>query len=270
MIPSLALLREIVVEASRAGSLEQQLECVVRHVHYAMRVAVCSVYLRQEDGRLLLISTLGLSSKSVGNLALQPGEGLVGTIAATQLPLLLERASEHPAYLHFPESGEEAFEAFLGVPVVHLGETVGVLVVQEREERRFTDEEEAFLVTVAAQLAGVLQRWNRIAESESRPETQALQVAGSRGSPGIAVGVLHILADELDSGPEEAPGRSDALSELSRLRKAVQATLDSFEEAADRMREELSHDVVSVFDFYKLLLTQDTLVKTAEEAVLRG
>ena len=194
------------VEASRATSLEQQIDCVVNKVHEAMRAEVCSLYLSEAGKELVMLATVGLDRRVAGQLRLAMGEGLVGTIAARQLALRLEKASEHPAFHYFPESGEEAFEAFLGVPIVHLGRTLGVLVVQDRAPRVFDDEDEAFLYTVATQLAGSLLRWSKAPASQRAAVGVERRVIGLRGAPGVAVGKLHLVINELALAAIDEPG----------------------------------------------------------------
>lgn len=268
--PSLGLLRQIVVEASRAQSLEAQVDCVVRNVHEAMHAEVCSLYLTDPDGDLVLIATVGLDTRVAGRLRLAVGEGLVGTIASAQLPLRLEKASAHPAYRYFPESGEEAFEAFLGVPVVHLGRTLGVLVLQDREPRLFGDEDEAFMFTMAAQLASSLLRWSKIPSPAGPGGRGPRRIQGVRGAPGIAVGRLHLVQNDLALVALDDDPASDPETELECLREAVSDTLVGLDSAMEQLRPSVSQDVLEVFDFYKLMLSGDKLVLAAERRILDG
>jgi phosphotransferase system enzyme I (PtsI)/phosphotransferase system enzyme I (PtsP) len=259
-----------VVEASRATSLQSQIDTVVNKVHEAMQAEVCSLYLSENGKELVMLATVGLDRQMVGRLRLAMGDGLVGTIAARQLVLRLEKASEHPAFHFFPELGEEAFEAFLGVPIVHLGRTVGVLVVQDRAPRAFDDEDEAFLYTVATQLAGSLLRWSKAPVSQRAPVGVERRVTGLRGAPGVAVGKLHLVVNELALAAIDEPG-TDPQHELERLREAVRRTLEGLENTRRQLAASVSGDVLDVFDFYKLMLAGDEkLVAAAEHRVLAG
>ena len=257
------------VEASRAASLEEQIDCVVRKVHEAMRAEVCSLYLSDPGQELLLLATVGLDRRVAGRLRLAMGEGLVGTIAATQLALRLEKASAHPAYRYFPETGEEAFEAFLGVPIVHLGRTLGVLVLQDREPRIFDDEDEAFLYTVATQLAGSLLRWSKAPPAHRPAFGVERRITGVGGAPGIAVGRLHLVRNELALAAIDEEG-VDAESELARLRGAVERTLAGLNQMIEQLRPSVAADVLEVFEFYKLMLIDEKLVTVAEHRILAG
>ena len=117
----------------------------------------------------------------------------------------MQDATSHPRFLLLPEIGEEHFHAFLGVPIIHQRLVLGVLVVQQREIRRFDDSEEAFLVTLSAQLAGVIAHAQATGAMrslfEQETDTQNSRYAGVPGAPGISIGrvvVLHPPAD-LDS-----------------------------------------------------------------------
>jgi phosphoenolpyruvate-protein phosphotransferase len=267
--PSLALLREIVIEASRAENLEQQIDCVVNKVHQAMRAEVCSLYLNNGSQDLVLLATVGLNRRVAGRLRLAVGEGLVGTIAAKQLALRLEKASLHPAYRYFPETGEEAFEAFLGVPIVHLGRTLGVLVLQDREPRSFDNEDEAFLYTVATQLGSSLERWAKAPPAHRPGLGNERRVTGARGAPGIAIGRLHLVYNDLAlaSVDEESAG---AEIELRRLREAVARTLLGLDSTIEQLRPSVAADVLEVFEFYKLMLSDEKLVSVAEHRIVAG
>ena len=137
-------LKHLFQEATVAPNPLARVRGIVTQVKAAMDVAVCSFYLADDQGILTLVATEGLNPDSVGKIQLRPGEGLVGWIAETQHALNVISASEDPHYLYFPETGEEIYEAFLGAPVVHAGKLVGVLVVEQKERRKFSEEEESF------------------------------------------------------------------------------------------------------------------------------
>ena len=101
------------------------------------------------------MASQGLKEQAVRQVSLQVDEGLVGLVAKNAEPLNLKDASTHPSYFYLKETGEEIL-IFLGVPIIHHGKVLGVLVVQNEEVRRFDEGEEAFLVTLSAQLAGVI------------------------------------------------------------------------------------------------------------------
>ena len=137
----LTALRQVVQKVNAAKNLEHALEELVLSVKEAMQTEVCSVYLRQPSGSFVLMATEGLNKEAIGNVSLNEDEGLVGLVASRAEPINLEDAENHPRYRYFPETGEERYASFMGSPIIHHGEVLGVLVVQQRRSRRFEEEE---------------------------------------------------------------------------------------------------------------------------------
>ena len=136
----LEVLRHIVQEVNAAEDLVDALEIIVRRVRDAMGTEVCSVYMRDTSSdRLVLRATEGLNESLVGVASLAAGEGLVGLVAEREEPVNLENAETHPAFQFVPDLGEEQYHAFLGVPIIHQRDVLGVLVVQQTRRRRFDD-----------------------------------------------------------------------------------------------------------------------------------
>lgn len=151
-------LRKIVQEVNSAKDLKAALGIIVLRVKEAMGSQVCSVYLLDpETNRFVLMATEGLNKRSIGKVSMAPNEGLVGLVGTREEPLNLENAADHPRYRYFAETGEERYASFLGAPIIHHRRVVGVLVIQQKERRQFDEGEEAFLVTMSAQLAGVIE-----------------------------------------------------------------------------------------------------------------
>ena len=125
-------LREVMAEPVTA---QARLDRIVVLIASNMVAEVCSVYVARADGPLELFATEGLNREAVHLTTMRPGEGLVGLIAATAEPLALSDAQNHPAFSYKPETGEEIYQSFLGVPVLRSGATLGVLVVQNRARR---------------------------------------------------------------------------------------------------------------------------------------
>lgn len=266
--PTWDLLRQIVVDASAAHTVEDQVERVVHGIRDAMRVDVCSLYLTV-DSTLRLIANVGLAPGSVGTIELPLGEGLVGTIAATRVPLNLSVASAHPMYRHFPESGEEEFEAFLGVPVVNLGQTIGVLVVQNRRRRPFSSAEETLLITISAQLAASLLRWPEPAEAEPG-SGRTRKLLGIKGSSGVGIGNVHLVGGALTVHLAESPATEDAQTESARLSQAVADIHRELEHARLQLQESMPDDVLALFDFYRMMLESDQLIAAAQRKIANG
>ena len=157
-------LREVMAEPVDA---QTRLDKIVVHIASNMVAEVCSVYLLRADGRLELYATEGLNREAVHQTTMRAGEGLVGQIAASAEPLALADAQSHPAFSYKPETGEEIYHSFLGVPILRNGNTLGVLVVQNRARRVYVEEEIEVLQTTAMLLAEV------VASGELRSLAQA-------------------------------------------------------------------------------------------------
>ena len=152
----LEVLQTIVETAANAATADAALKVIVARVRAALHVDQCSIYVVDPtDGSLVLAASDGLDPKSIGEVRLAVGQGLVGTIGAQRRPLHVEDALGDPRNVYFPITGEERYRAFLGAPLIHLSELVGVITLQTVGSRQFSNQEEAFAVTVAAHLAGI-------------------------------------------------------------------------------------------------------------------
>src|SRR5258708_219986 len=186
-------LREIMAEPVSA---QARLDKIVVQIAANMVAEVCSVYVLRADGVLELYATEGLKREAVHLASPRVGQGLVGLIAAEATPLNLPDAQTHPAFRYLPETGEEIYNAFLGVPILRAGRTLGVLVVQNRSHRTYYDEEVEALQTTAMVLAEMIA----VGELQglARPGTsldikRPLSLKGIPLSEGMALGhvVLH-------------------------------------------------------------------------------
>jgi phosphotransferase system enzyme I (PtsP) len=150
------LLRQLRETMAEPLASQDRLDKIVTLIATNMHTDVCSFYVLRDDGALELFATFGLKRESVHMTTLRLGEGLVGLIAAQAEPLALEDAPSHPAFAYRPETGEDPFFAFLGVPVLRAGQTLGVLVVQNRERRAYGEDETEALLTTATILAEMI------------------------------------------------------------------------------------------------------------------
>ena len=129
------LLRQLRETMAEPLASQDRLNKIVDLIATNMHADVCSFYVLRDDGALELFATRGLKLTAVHMTTLRLGEGLVGHIAAEAEPLSLSNAPAHPSFAYRPETGEDPFKAFLGVPVLRAGQTLGVLVVQNRDSR---------------------------------------------------------------------------------------------------------------------------------------
>ena len=152
-VDSRVLLTRLRATLAEPGGGQERLDRIVRLVAEGLVAEVCSVYLRRDDSWLELCATEGLNPESVHLSRLRVGQGLVGQIAETAEPINTRDASHTRGFRYLPETGEEVFSSFLGVPIQRLGEVLGVLVVQNREPREYTDDEVYALEVVAMVIA---------------------------------------------------------------------------------------------------------------------
>jgi phosphotransferase system, enzyme I, PtsP len=218
-----SLLRQIREALAGGGPAQTRLDMVVRIIARSMVAEVCSIYLRRPNGDLELFATEGLAREAVHVTQLKPGEGLVGEIVKLGRPLNLSDAPSHPAFAYRPETGEDPFHAFLGVPLLRGGRAIGVLTVQNRTERGYTEEEVEDLQIIAMVLAEMVAGGGLMGDglkgveiAPHKPE----RVKGARFAEGLAIGkaVLHeqpVATEQLLS--------DDPVAEEERLTAAVGA-----------------------------------------------
>ncbi|MCW8892959.1 MAG: phosphoenolpyruvate--protein phosphotransferase [Deltaproteobacteria bacterium] len=268
---SLLLLKKIVQEAATAASPAKQMDYIVSAVRAAMQVSVCSLFIADAQGVLTLAATDGLDPTAVGQVRLAEGEGLVGSIARSSHPLNLEDAAQHPGYRYFPETREEEYQAFLGVPLVHLRRHIGVLVVQERQRRKFTDDEEAFLVTIAAQLAPSLSLGQSHFSGETPEQDSATtqRIIGIKGASGIGIGTIHLLIEN-DLKQVVDQESVDTELEIDRFRAALSECRDELKQETYSLKGDLPGDVVAIFSFYEMLLDSKELSQGVEHNIRQG
>ena len=223
-------LREVMAEPVNA---QARLDRIVVHIAANMVAEVCSVYVLRADLRLELFATEGLKREAVHQTTMRSGEGLVGLIAKTAEPLSLNDAQAHPAFSYRPETGEEIYNSFRGVPILRGGNTLGVLVVQNSVKRTYSEEEIEVLETIAMLLAemiasGELQTIVRPgAEIAAR---RPIALKGSAVADGVGLGhvVLHqprVIVTQIVA--------EDTNRELERLGESIEAMRANIDQLLD-------------------------------------
>lgn len=268
-------LRKIVQEVNSAKDLKTALGIIVLRVKEAMGSQVCSVYLLDpESNRFVLMATEGLNKRSIGKVSMAPNEGLVGLVGTREEPLNLENAADHPRYRYFAETGEERFASFLGAPIIHHRRVVGVLVIQQKERRQFDEGEEAFLVTMSAQLAGV------IAHAEATGSIRGLgrqgkgiqeaKFVGVPGSPGAAVGTAVVMLPpaDLDVVPDKTVTDIDA--ELKLFNNALEGVRNDMRTLSAKLATQLRPEERALFDVYLMMLEDVALGGEVVEVIKTG
>ncbi len=258
----LEILGNIVQEVNTARGLNEALQIIVRRVRDAMKTQVCSVYMRDAtSGRIVFRATQGLNPEQVGVASLAAGEGLVGLVAEREEPVNLENAENHPSFQFLEGIGEEKFHAFLGVPIIHQRDVLGVLVVQQAECRRFDESDEAFLVTMSAQLAGVIAHAQVTGAVEAHALTGAApaRISGVPGAPGIAIGTAVVVSPGADMYAVPQRKAVDRRKEVRAFREALQCVQKDIRTVADNLGTELSPEDHALFDVYLSILDDSTI-----------
>ncbi len=214
-------LREVMAEPVSA---QDRLDKIVVLIAANMVAEVCSVYVLRVDGTLELYATEGLNREAVHQTVMRIDEGLVGLVASQATPINLSDAQSHPAFSYRPETGEEIYHSFLGVPILRAGNTLGVLVVQNRAHRNYSEEEDEALQTTAMVLAEMIASGElaSLAQPGAEPAVHPRRhLSGTSLSEGIALGhvVLHeprvaiknFVADDI---PNELKRLDDAIAAM--------------------------------------------------------
>ncbi|HEB26541.1 MAG TPA: phosphoenolpyruvate--protein phosphotransferase [Porticoccus sp.] len=257
-------LRTIVQEVNAAKDFAEVLKLIVHLVKQVTKTGTCSVYLYSpEDDSYVLMATDGLNPDSVGKVRLSSREGLVGLVASRAEPINLEVADAHPKFAYFPETGEQSFRSFLGAPIIHQRKVLGVLVVQEQEQRRFDESEESFLVTVSAQLAGVIAHADATGELgrliNPREDVRERIYPGVASAPGVAIGTVVVIAPSADLNVVPLRHVKDIEAELCQFRQAMEQTKRDIRALDESMVGKLSDEERALFDVYVRMLDDHAL-----------
>jgi len=264
------LLRQLRETMAEPLGSQDRLNKIVDLIADNMRADVCSFYVLRDDGALELFATHGLKAEAVHMTTLRLGEGLVGLIAAEAEPLSLENAPAHPAFAYRPETGEDPFYAFLGVPVLRAGQTLGVLVVQNKDRRVFGEDEVEAMLTTATILAEMIatSEFDSLIKPGSdidlrRPRT----FDGLALAEGIALGqvVLHdprvvvtnFIADDIDA-------------EKQRLDLALEKMRVSIDVMLDHGDMQPSSDHREILETYRMFANDRGWVGRLMEAIDNG
>jgi phosphotransferase system enzyme I (PtsP) len=261
-------LREIMAERASA---QVKLDRLVAVIAANMVAEVCSIYLRRAGNSLELFATEGLNRSAVHRTRMRSGEGLVGVVADTAEPINLSEAPSHPRFSYRPETGEDPYRSFLGVPVLRGGQVFGVLTVQNRTARLYDEEEVEALQTVAMVLAEIVAHGTLFDIAElDEPELRADRPREFKGeglSEGVAIGqvVLHEPRVKV-----ERMIADDPQSELLRLEGA----LDGMRASVDRMLEsselDLSEESREVIEAYRLFAQDQGWRQKLRDAIRSG
>lgn len=264
----LSQLREIVEQVSKVENVHQALDVLVKETCKAMDTECCTVYLANEEKqRFELMATQGLSFKG-NKIHIRFDEGLVGLVKRSAEPINLAEASKHPNFKYFKQLGEEVFQSFLGTPMIYRKKVLGVLVVQQRSPRQFSEAEESFIVTLATQLAVL------IAHSQSQGlwllSKKQISVTGIPASPGVAIGEFWWDNTQPSLDRVVAASCVDPDEEIEWLLRAIESALVDFRRMRKRLENEINKEALAIFDLYTHLLNDPMLRKDLKSRIQLG
>ena len=268
-------LRSIVQKVNAARDLQSALDIIVRKVREALDTQVCSVFLLDSDiNAHVLMASDGLNKESIGHVSLEAGEGLVGLVAKHAEPINLQDASLHPSFHYLKDTGEELFHSFLGVPIIHHRSVLGVLVVQHEERRRFDESEEAFLITLSAQLAGVIAHAEATGAVEgmspSGHKTSDTVFPGVSGSSGAAIGEVVVVFPLADLSQIPQRHIQDIASEVEFFNSCLEMVRQDMRNLHAKLAGQVAEEERQLFDVYVRMLDDAALGNEIVQRIRMG
>jgi len=300
--PHLDIIENISTLISHSHDLQETLDSIVATVADRMQTEVCSIYIldRKKD-RLTLCATMGLDPESVGKVSMGIGEGLTGLVIERMKPVMVVDALVHPRYKYFPETHEEHFHSFLGVPLLENKMPLGVLIVQTSRRREFSRDEIRLLTTISAQVASIIvqarlaetlkskeqerkefqKRMNaamrklRSYEGNRREKASKLKqhwrgrLTGLAASPGFGQGKAFVLEPRMDLSAIKKQKARSPRREIERFRGAVERGIEQINVVKKRMNQLISKEENAIFDVYRLILEDPAIIQQIESQILK-
>ena len=268
-MPSLIhTLQKIVKKVDQAPDIQHALDYIVEHLIKALQIDICSIFINieEEQDNLVLMATHGLNEGAVGQIKLPTGKGLVGLVAAKAEPLRLDNAPAHKGYVYFKGSGEEKYPIFVGVPIIAQRKVLGVLVAQ-RAGIPFDSDDEAFLTTLATQLANAIThaknsgQFTKYLSNESPSVSCTLE--GIAGAPGLTIGNAVVINHGVDlhNVPDKTvSGADEIIRQIVSFDIAVELVKHSLLGQAERMKESLPEEECALFTAFAQMLESGSLI----------
>jgi phosphotransferase system enzyme I (PtsP) len=300
--PHLDILEDISTLISHSHDLQETLESIVATVADRMQTEVCSIYILDRDkNRLTLRATKGLDPESVDKVSMGIGEGLTGLVIERMKPVMVADTLAHPRYKYFPETHEEHFHSFLGVPLIERKMPLGVLVVQTSRRREFSRDEIRLLTTISAQAASIIVQ-ARLAESLKSKEQERKnfqkrmneamrklrsyegnrrdkaaksrqhwrgRLDGLAASPGFGRGKAFVLEPRMDLSAIKKKKARNPERERERFRGAVERGIEQINVVKNRMNQLISKEETAIFDVYRLILEDPAIIQQIEAQIIK-
>lgn len=261
------LLRRLRDTLATTGGGQDRLDRITHLIADSMKTEVCSIYLFRDEETLELCATEGLKKEAVHQTRMKLGEGLVGRVARSNSAVNTANAPAEKGFRYMPETGEEIYSSFLGVPIQRVGEKLGVLVVQSRTARSYSDDEVYALEVVAMVLAEMTELGAFTGDDEGlrAMHRQPVMFRGSTGQEGAAEGRVWLHEPRV---VVTNPVADDPLTEIDRIREAVGQLRVSIDDLL--AAESLDKDQVQVLEAYRMFANSRGWLRRMEEDIMRG
>lgn len=299
-LPHLMILEDISTAMTHSHDLQETLKNIVAIVGERMETEVCSLYiLDRPKNRLTLCATMGLDQESVGKVSMGINEGLTGLVIEQMSPVMVVDALAHPRYKYFPETGEERFHSFLGVPLIERRQPLGVLVVQTSRRREFSKDEIRLLKTISAQVSSIMiqarlvdslkdkererkeyqkrlmDALRRLRSYEGKRRDKVTRVLhkwrgrlnGLSASPGFSRGTAYVLTPRMDLRAVKKERAKNPTREMERFRAAVEKGIEQIHNLKQRMSTLISKEEGALFDVYRLILEDPAIIEQIETKI---
>tara|TARA_Y100000588_G_scaffold101135_1_gene109906 strand:+ start:2876 stop:5164 length:2289 start_codon:yes stop_codon:yes gene_type:complete len=268
-------LLHILKDVEEAINIERGLSIIVTRVCMTLGTEVCSIYVTDPStNSLFLIANEGLKFEAIGPVSLAPGEGVVGLVAERAEPVNLEQATKHERYRYFAEIGEDSFNAFLGVPLIHNRNVLGVMAIQERDSRQFNVDEESFLITLAARLAVKISHAQATGEIKALVDSNYVDrdtlFEGIAGASGIAIGTAVLMHPPTDITAVRDKKVEEVKSEIAFFDMAIEQVRTDIERTNMSLEGKLPPSERALFDAYLHMLDDAAIAGEVREKILDG
>ncbi len=297
----LQLLEEVGNLIGQSEEIRSTLQQIVALAAERLDMDVCSIYrFERESDDLILVATRGLDSDSIDRVRMGVNEGLTGFVIERREPVMAVDALAHPRYKYFPETGEERYHSFLGVPILDKKQVRGVLVAQTSRRRRFSLDEVRLLKALAVPVAGLLAQLELLESLESKEEERrkykkrmldaikrlqgyerqrgtkrrvretAIRMSGWPAAPGFGIGRAHLLAPEVTLGSAPTRRVSSTKREVGRFRDAIKRSVGEIQRLKARVRRSYPEIDASLFDTQEMMLADENLLGPVDENIATG
>jgi phosphotransferase system enzyme I (PtsP) len=300
----IAVLENIDAITARSEDLQETLQRIVEVVAERASTDVCSLYILDPRAqRLTLWATTGLERSAVGKVTMSVEEGLTGMAIEKLEPVMAVDAPTHPRYKFFPETGEERYHSFLGVPILERGTPIGVLVVQTLRRRRFSRDEMRLLRAIAQQVGSIIvqarliedlktkekerreyrrrmvtaiKRLQAYEKTAERPEGAArgrlrARLSGLPAAPGFGRGRSHLLQPPVSFAlVEDARSDGSPEDERRRFRRAIAESASEMETLKERLRKRLPEFDPAIIDAHRLMVEDRSFLAKVEAVIAQG